>query len=233
MYLRYSSHEILTPLSENSLYLIEEAGRTCYKSESKMTRDSMKKFINMIVSNGHHSVLEHVSVSVRLICDRGITHELVRHRLGSYSQESSRYVSYKTECQFIIPNFCPSIREGIYGYDDLESFRSNMKEYLWMKNCLDTEVAYKDMITVKCSPQEARCVLNNSTKTEIIVTTNLREWRHIFDLRSSSKAHPQFQQLIIPVLVDFHKHVPVVFDDIIEKYKDYISKDNDIIIHQL
>ena len=183
---------------------IEKAGRTCYKSESKITDDSAKKFVKMIIEKGHESVLEHESATVRIICDRGVSHEIVRHRLVSYSQESTRYCNYgeKGEVTFIQPCFW--------------SKNTSIRD-LWLRSVVSAGYTYLDLLRVGVSPQEARSVLPNSLKTEIVVTANLREWRHIFRLRTSSKAHPQMREIMIPLLKEFQKRLPVVFDDIFVK----------------
>jgi len=185
---------------EKMLKRIERAGRTCYKSEEKITPDSAEKFIRMIVKSGHDSVIEHEKVTVRIICDRGVTHEIVRHRLASYSQESTRYCDYnKKGVRVIYPFF----------------FADSLEKYaIWEKAMLATEQAYNDLIKLGASPQEARTVLPNSLKTEIVVTYNLREWRHFFRLRTSKKAHPQMREITIPLFQEFKKLMPVFFEDL-------------------
>lgn len=183
---------------------IEKAGRTAYKSEDKITPDSAKEFVSMIISNEHYSVIEHQFVTVRVICDRGISHEIVRHRLASYTQESTRYCNY-TEGKF--GNEITVIRPCFW--------KENDKKYLIWKLALShAETAYNEMINLGASPQEARCVLPNSLKTEIVITMNLREWRHFFKLRTSEAAHPQMREITVPLLKEFQKKVPIIFDDI-------------------
>lgn len=197
---------IETPINGNDiLSSIERAGRTAYKSENKITSNSAKEFVKMINSKGHFSVIEHQFVTVRVICDRGISHEIVRHRLASYTQESTRYCNYSkgkfgNEITVIKPCF----------------WEENDEKYLiWQEVLLQSEKAYNKLIDLGASPQEARGVLPNSLKTEIVMTMNLREWKHFFKLRTSESAHPQMRQIAIPLLKQFQKQVPIIFDDII------------------
>ena len=185
----------------NILTRIERAGRTCYKSESRITEDSANKFVAMIIKRVHESVLEHEKISVRVICDRGVTHEIVRHRIGSYSQESTRYCNYKDEVTFIEPCFW-----------DIDS----NNRVIWWLSMSSAEDYYKCLIKHGASPQEARTVLPNSLKTEIVITYNLREWRHFLKLRTSKAAHPQMQEIANMILKDFEGKLPVVFADIRE-----------------
>jgi thymidylate synthase (FAD) len=183
---------------------IEKAGRTCYKSEDKITEESCKTFVGNIIKSGHESVIEHEKVTVRIICDRGVTHEIVRHRIASYSQESTRYCNYAKgkfgeEITVITPK---------ENFDNPESFD------VWFGHMLASEKAYKELIELGEKPQMARSILPNSLKTEIVCTFNLREWRWFFKLRTSPKAHPQMREVTIPLLADMKKLIPVVFDDI-------------------
>lgn len=189
---------------EEILKKIEKAGRTCYKSEDKITSDSAKKFVTGILRSGHHSVIEHEKVTVRVICDRGVTHEIIRHRIASYSQESTRYCNYSkdkfnNEITVIEPFFW---EKGSQDYEE------------WKSACENAEKSYFKLLEMGATPQEARSVLPNSLKTEIVVTFNLREWRHFFTLRTSPRAHPQMREIAIPLLKEFKKLIPVVFDDI-------------------
>lgn len=186
---------------------IERAGRTCYKSEDKITDESAPAFIKKILAMGHESVIEHEKVTVRIVCDRGVTHELVRHRLCAFSQESTRYCDYHKngEIQVIEPCFWPKNTD----VPEIED-----KWILWRSAMIDAEHRYNMLRDMGASPQEARSVLPNSLKTEIVVTANLREWRHIFRLRTSRKAHPQMREVMIPLLAEFKERIPVVFDDI-------------------
>ena len=192
---RIDGKEILTD--------IERYGRVCYKSEDKMTESSSKDFVRMIIKRGHLSVLEHKSITVRIICDRGISHEIVRHRIASYSQESSRFCNYSKgkfgkELTFIRPSFWK---------------RESWAYAVWLQSMQDIEDTYLKLVESGSIPQEARCVLPNSLKTEIVMTMNLREWRHFFKLRASVKAHPQMREIAIPLLERFQELIPVVFED--------------------
>lgn len=188
---------------------IEKAGRTCYKSEQKITKDSAREFVKKILTSGHESVIEHEKVTVRVICDRGVSHEIVRHRIASYSQESTRYCNYSkdkfgSEITVIEPFFW---RTG---------GNKNKEKYAVWKKCMeDAERAYFKLLELGASPQEARSVLPNSLKTEIVITMNLREWRHFFKLRTSSAAHPQMREIARPLLAEFKKRIPVIFDDLV------------------
>ncbi|HHV60832.1 MAG TPA: FAD-dependent thymidylate synthase [Clostridiaceae bacterium] len=187
---------------------IEKAGRTCYKSEDRITDESARKFIKGIIKRGHESVIEHCSITVRVICDRGVSHEIVRHRLASYSQESTRYCNYSqdkfsNEITYIKPCF----------WD--ENNEENAKKYEVWKNTMEfIEKKYMELLELGAKPEEARSVLPNSLKTEIVMTMNLREWRHFFKLRTSKASHPQMREIAIPLLEKFKELVPVVFDDI-------------------
>jgi thymidylate synthase (FAD) len=187
---------------------IETAGRTCYKSENKITADSAVEFVKSIIKSGHHSVIEHISISVRFICDRGITHEIVRHRLAAYSQESTRYANYSkdkfgNEITVIKPYF----------------WSEGSEEYLeWETAMKNAEQSYLKLLKNGARPEQARSVLPNSLKTEIVMTCNLREWRHVLDLRCSKASHPQIREIMIPLLAEFHEKIPVLFDDLYDKY---------------
>lgn len=190
-----------------ALKLIEVAGRTCYKSEDRITEGSAEKFAKMIVNLGHYSVIEHATASIKFITNRGVTHELVRHRMASYSQESTRYVRYSGGMQFIKPVW----------WDD-EGYTKEQKD-IWEGAMESAEKSYLDALEKGDKPEQAREILPNSIKTEIIVTANLREWRHIFNLRCSKKSHPQIQVLMFDCLKGFAKEIPVVFDDLLEKFQ--------------
>lgn len=193
---------------------IATAGRVCYQSEANGKSDA--DFVRSIIARGHESVIEHEKLSVQIICDRGITHELVRHRIASYSQESTRYCNYSkdkfdNEISFIDISagvmLCPVTSK-------LGSEQISAIVYEWWEACKSAERHYMRMIKLGASPQIARSVLNNSTKTAIVVTMNLREWRHFFRLREAPAAHPQMREIAIPVLKMFREAVPVIFDDI-------------------
>jgi len=187
---------------ERILKNLERYGRTCYKSEEKITPDSAAKFIRKILKSGHESVIEHEKITVRIICDRGVSHEIVRHRLASYSQESTRYCDYKKKGSI-------TVIAPLFFEEDSEKWK------IWKEAMLTSEKAYNRLRELGASPQEARSVLPNSLKTEIVITYNLREWRHFFRLRTSKRAHPQMREITIPLLQEFKKRIPVIFDDII------------------
>jgi thymidylate synthase (FAD) len=186
---------------------IEKAGRTAYKSEDKITQNSANDFVKMICQREHLSVIEHQFVTVRVICDRGISHEIVRHRLASYTQESTRYCNY-TKGKF--GGEITVIKPCFWDEDD-EKFK------IWKQSIEQAEAAYNKLIVLGASPQEARSVLPNSLKTELVMTMNLREWRHFFTLRTSKAAHPQMREIAIPLLKEFQDRIPVIFDNILSK----------------
>lgn len=196
---------IKTPIDgAEILKRIEIAGRVCYKSENRITAESAENFVRTLIERGHESVLEHASITVRFVCDRSVSHEIVRHRIASFSQESTRYCNYsndrfRNEITFIKPCF---LEEGTGGYK------------LWKQAMFVAEKEYFDLLNWGFTPQEARSVLPNSTKTEIIMTANLREWRHFLKLRTAKAAHPQMRELTVPLLKELQEQIPVVFDDI-------------------
>ena len=195
---------INAPDYKTLLTTIEAAGRTCYKSEDKITDGSAEKFVRGIIKRGHEAVIEHGSLTVRFTCDRGVSHEIVRHRVASYCQESTRYCNYSNddfgaEITVIKPLF---FNEGTQGYE------------LWKEACENAENSYFKLLEYGCTPQEARAVLPNSLKTEIVMTANLREWRHFFKLRTSTAAHPQIREVMTPLLNELKGLIPVIFDDI-------------------
>ena len=183
---------------------IERYGRVCYKSEDKATDSSAEGFIARIIKSGHESVIEHEKITVKITCDRGVTHEIVRHRIASYSQESTRYCNYAQdkfgrELSLIKPCF----------WDD------DSPEYaIWVKTMQAIEDAYNELIDSGAKPEEARSILPNSLKTEIVVTMNMREWRHFFKLRTSKRAHPQMREIALPILQHFQDLLPALFGDI-------------------
>lgn len=188
----------------NPLETIELAGRTCYKSEKNITEGSAKKFISMLLKLGHESVIEHVSASVRLITNRGVTHELVRHRMACYSQESTRYVKYKNEIEFIQPVWWQN-----------ENYPQSAKDN-WIQAMQQAEYFYLQALKAGDTAEKAREILPNSLKTEIVITANLRQWRHIFKMRCSSNAHPQIRELMLACLGGFINEIPIIFEDIIK-----------------
>lgn len=199
------------------LQKLELIGRTCYKSEDKITEDSAAKFVAGLIKRGHEAMLEHVSITVKFVTDRGISHEIVRHRLASYAQESTRYCNYSQdkfghELTFIIPDFLE------YGSEGFKLWKDEMKQ---------VEKTYFAMLEAGHTPQEARSVLPNSLKTELVMTANLREWRAFFKLRaanSTGAAHPQMLEITRPLLDDLKAMIPVVFDDI--TYEEKVVKED-------
>ena len=216
--------EILTPISEGGieeLKHIEKIGRVCYKSEGNITEDgeSAKKFVKMLIDRGHEAMIEHSSLSVRFTVDRGVSHELVRHRIASFAQESTRYVNYSLD-KFGNEINVINIRDGI----DLDNKMKNMDSSIidailreWFSAMKDAEKHYMKMIELGATPQIARSVLPNSTKTEITITTNYREWRNFFKLRVPATAHPQMREVTIPLLKELKNRLPIIFDDIKEE----------------
>lgn len=190
------------------LQKIEAAARTCYKSKGKIQEGSAAKMVASLIKSGHEAMLEHASVTVKFVVDRGISHELVRHRLASFAQESTRYCNYSkddfgSEITFIIPEYLEYKSEGWN---------------IWKESMKQAEDAYFKMLDFGLSPQQARAVLPNSLKTEVVMTANLREWRHFFKLRAlgtTGKPHPQMLEVAVPLLEDMKNLIPVVFDDLV------------------
>jgi len=207
------SYEILTPIDGvEMLRRIEAAGRTCYKSEEKITQDSAIEFVRKVIKRGHLSVIEHESLSVRFVIDRGVSHELVRHRLCAFSQESTRYCDYGgDDVTFVIPPGMDKLKPGRYQRGDpLLDLDSCVGD--WANALIYAEESYRKLRRAGWPPQDARAVLPNALKTEIVTTANLREWRHIFDLRCASAAHPQIREVMIPLRDELRQLIPVVFD---------------------
>ena len=187
---------------------IETAGRTCYKSENHITPESSRKFAAMVVRNHHEAMLEHASVMVRFTVDRGVSHEIVRHRLASFAQESTRYCNYSkdkfdNEITFIKPCF--------WDYED-----PLYKKLVTVLSA--SEVTYMHMVNNGATPQEARSVLPNSLKTEVVMTANIREWRHFFRLRAACETgmpHPQMLEVAVPLFQEMSTKMPELFSDIV------------------
>ena len=216
-----SSYEILTPINGiTELQHIERIGRVCYKSEGLITEDgeSAKKFVSMLIKRGHEAMIEHSSLSVKFTVDRGVSHELVRHRIASFAQESTRYVNYSLE-KFGNEINVIDIFDGIKL--DRTMFNSLSKSEIsdiiseWELAMKDAEKHYLKMIELGATPQIARSVLPNSTKTEITLTANYREWRNFFKLRTDKNTvHPQMLEVTLPLLSELKEKLPIIFGDI-------------------
>lgn len=178
---------------------LEKIGRVSHKSEDKISKGSAEKFIKKLIQLKHESVLEHEKITVKIICDRGISHEIVRHRIASYTQESTRYCAYK-ELEIILP----------------EEIRKNKKaKELFLNQMKQIEESYLSLLKLGISPEISRNILPHALKTEIYCTFNLREWRHIFELRCSASAHSQIRRIFLEILRIFQKKIPVIFDDFV------------------
>lgn len=196
-----ASYEILDELDgKKILSNITRYGRTCYKSNTVDDAEQNRRFIAARIKAGHESILEHEKITVKFICDRGISHELVRHRLASFSQESTRYCNYDDKgLVFIKPVF----------------WDVNSRDYTeWKQAMTAIEHIYRRYIHTGSTPEQARCILPNSLKTEVIMTANLREWRHILKLRTAHDAHPQMREIMCPLLDELKQKIPVIFDNI-------------------
>ena len=202
-----AKYDLLTDLSEpisTILTPIEVAGRTCYKSEDKITEYSCIQFCKMIISRGHTAMLEHSQLSVRFTVDRAIANELVRHRHTAFAQESSRYVNYSKD------KFGNEIRVV-----EPDEFKHGTVAYgLWYDSCKYSELAYMDLLKEGVKPEFARNVLPLSTATEIVCTASIREWISIFTLRTTAFAHPQMRSIMRSLLDELKQKVPVLFDSI-------------------
>lgn len=206
--------EILSGASyEDMLRHLERIGRVCYKSEDRIEDGSAEKFIRGIIRRGHESVIEHESISVKFTCDRGVSHELVRHRIASYSQESTRYCNYAKD-KFGGQITCIDPATGFrYCMED----ETDRKKYdVWLAAMKNAEDSYFRLIELGATPQEARGVLPNSLKTEIVATMNLREWRHFFRMRTDPAAHPQCREVACMLLERLAGDYPVFFEDLLE-----------------
>ena len=198
------SFEILTPIDADFvLRHIERCGRTCYQSFDKIDETSHQRFLKHIISRHHESVIEHFSVSVKLITDRAIANELVRHRLASFSQESTRYCCYSKD-KF---GHEISVIKPIVLQEDSEAYKT------WLKAVQDIEQSYFKMLDEGATPEIARAVLPCCLKTEIVISANLREWKHIFSMRCSEAAHPDVRSLMRGLKAEFQKNIPIIFDD--------------------
>lgn len=225
------------PKTVQSIYRhIEIAGRTCYKSEDKISDNSAEKFVRAMVKSGHEAMLEHAGMTVRFIVDRGVSHELVRHRVASFAQESSRYSNYSKdkfgkEITVIEPVFFKDIPKGKKGaimdfvdgvikYDDFPGITASDERIFWewYTACAVAERSYFEMLEFGAKPEEARSVLPTSLKTEVVMTANMREWRHFLNLRAAGttgKPHPQMLEVAVPLLNELREKLPALFEDIL------------------
>ena len=200
------SVEIITTIDgAEVLKHLEKVGRICYKSEDRITAESAVQFVAGIIKRGHEAVIEHFNITVKFVTDRGISHEIVRHRIASYAQESTRYCNYgkdKFDNQITVVEPI-----NIANADD-------KAKDAWNEACEHAEASYFSLLDKGCTPQVARSVLPTCTKTEIMVTMNLREWRHFMKLRAAKTAHPDMRVLALDLLRQYKEKIPVVFDDI-------------------
>lgn len=204
-----AGYEIMDTLDGTAiLKKLERIGRVCYKSEDKITEDSCVGFVAGLIKRGHEAMLEHFSFSVKFIVDRGVSHELVRHRVASFAQESTRYCNYGNSdggITVIAPLFFKESEDEFTNYDK------------WCIAVIGAEEAYLELLQGGATPQEARAVLPNSLKTEVVMTANLREWRHFFKLRAvgvTGAPHPQMLEVAVPLLLEVKSLIPVIFDDL-------------------
>ena len=215
------NYKILTPISDGAvdeLKHIERIGRVCYKSEDRITEDgeSAKKFCKMLIDRGHEAMIEHSTLSVLFTVDRGVSHEMVRHRIASFAQESTRYVNYSKD-KFgneigVIDIMGGIERDKALNNEDADLLGEIYTE--WFKGMEDAEKHYMKLIELGATPQIARSVLPNSTKTNITITANYREWRNFFKLRTTLAAHPQIREVTVPLLKELQQRIPIIFDDI-------------------
>lgn len=216
---------VLISKTENPEIVIEKTGRICYKSEHKtdFTKETAIDFCKMIMKRNHESVLEHVSATVTFTCDRGISHELVRHRIASYSQESTRYCNYRNkDIEFILPCWMNELEEGVYDKTDCNYFGYNTPQGYFLNSLFYAEETYYKLLEHGWRPQQARNILPNSLKTEIAMTANAREWRHFLKLRTAKAAHPQMRELAFLALKELKKWSEVIFSDFEEEGKNEI-----------
>lgn len=219
MYKTKASYEILTQITDGALSElahIERIARTCYKSEDRITEDgeSARKMIKNLIARGHEAMLEHSSLTVKFIVDRGVSHEMVRHRLASFAQESTRYCNYlnnKFGGNITVIDITPGMELDNRDYTDSQK-ETIIEE--WTRAMKDVEKHYMKMVEAGATPQIARSVLPNSLKTEIVITANYREWRTILKLRTENVAHPQMREVINPLLRELKERIPLIFDDI-------------------
>ena len=198
---------------------IEKVGRTCYKSEHLITEDSAEGFVRRLIQRGHEAMIEHGSVTMRFINDRGVSHEEVRHRIASFGQESTRYCNYSKD-KFDGEVTYIDIERGMELDSTVSKLPFEVKLAIiheWMVACLDAERHYMRMLELGATPQIARSVLNNSTKTELCITMNFREWRHFIRLRNDPTAHPQMREVAQQALDMLYEKYPVFFEEFVKE----------------
>ena len=215
-----ASVEFINP-PEYSVVLdtIEKVGRTCYKSEHLITEDSAEGFVRRLIQRGHEAMIEHGSVTMRFINDRGVSHEEVRHRIASFGQESTRYCNYSKD-KFDGEVTYIDIERGMELDATVSKLPFEVKLAIiheWMVACLDAERHYMRMLELGATPQIARSVLNNSTKTELCITMNFREWRHFIMLRNDPTAHPQMREVAQQALDMLYEKYPVFFEEFVKE----------------
>ena len=232
---------VMTSCDNNALGFIEWCGRISHRSEDKQTSDSYQRFIKaVVIEHGDWSIVEHVSASVDAIVDRGITHEWVRHRLFSYTQESTRFVNYEkkmapsfiypqvdVECEYCLAgNEVQTTDSRNYWHTDSDPNEDGAEckyNVDWLRGITMCETSYKRLLQDKWRPQEARSVFPNALASRMISTANLRIWRHFFIMRTCAEAHPQMRQITIPLLKEFQETFPILFDDIVPNEKQAVA----------
>jgi len=213
--------------TEDALCAIEWCARISHRSEDGQKEESWRRFIqNVVLEHGDWSVVEHVSATVDMTVDRGVTHEWVRHRLFSFTQESTRFVNYEKKMppSFIYPKpeveceHCLEGNEPTTGTTPMHYYSAGAQncayESTWLYAIDQAERSYRELIKSGWRPQEARSVFPNALASRIITTGNLRNWRHAFIMRTTQEAHPQMRQVMIPLLVEFQRTFPLLFNDI-------------------
>ncbi len=213
----------LDDTSRNAIYgAIEAAARKCYKSEHSVCEGSAEEICRRLIKRGHEAMLEHASLTVCFFVDRGVTHEVVRHRIASYAQESTRYCNYAQD-RFGNDLTYIDLTNGIKGDPKVSALPAETQSAIiqeWVDACADAEMHYLKMIDLGATPQIARSVLNHSTKSEIVVTMNIREWRHFLNLRAvgtTGKPHPQMQEVAVPLLAVLASYLPALFGDLLKE----------------
>ena len=228
------STKILTPINGDEIIkTIANIARTCYKSEANSTKEKDEALVKNLIKSKHEAMIEFYDITVKFTCDRGVSHEIVRHRLASFAQESTRYCRYTKNkfnngLTFIIPSWI-NLPEGDYTYwdgdwVDMNKLKINLPAEgskpvsNWLFAMEHADTTYKILINQGWKPEQARMVLPMSIKTEINMKANLREWRHFFNLRCSQAAHPDIRVLALDLLKQFHEVIPIIFDDLYDKY---------------